>query len=372
MASIDRRPNRKDKPWRVRWREYPGGPQKTRHFARKTDAQRFGAVVEADLVRGTYIDPSLERQRWVDYADEWAAVQDWEWGTWSSWEVCRKRLVGVLGDVPVGAVDRLRLQHCQKTLGERHKRSTVVTTMEFARAVMRAAYADGRIGRDPTVGLRMPRARNGDGRSVGPEQVPTRSEALAILAGAPARFRAAVALGLAGLRIGEVLGLTADRVTLETRQVTIDRQLKRVESERVLAESTKNEKVRTIAVPGIVAVELRRHLRDVAGSGLLFTGERTGESMWANTFYRIGWRPALVAAGFAPDRFKFHALRHFCASNLLAEGAPITAVAGYLGDAVPTVTRTYAHWLRDDREVPAAVLDRVLAPPASDEAEVAR
>lgn len=31
-------------------------------------------------------------------------------------------------------------------------------------------------------------------------------------------------------------------------------------------------------------------------------------------------------------------------------------------DTVETVSRVYAHWLRDDRDVPAAVLDRVLAP----------
>lgn len=34
----------------------------------------------------------------------------------------------------------------------------------------------------------------------------------------------------------------------------------------------------------------------------------------------------------------------------------------HLGDTVETVSRTYVHWLRDDRNVPAAVLDRVLAP----------
>ena len=38
MASIDRRPNGK---WRARWREYPGGPQRARHFPRKIDAEQF-------------------------------------------------------------------------------------------------------------------------------------------------------------------------------------------------------------------------------------------------------------------------------------------------------------------------------------------
>ena len=43
-------------------------------------------------------------------------------------------------------------------------------------------------------------------------------------------------------------------------------------------------------------------------------------------------------------------------------GAPLAAVAGHLGDTVETVSRISVHWLRDDREVPASVLDRVLAP----------
>jgi integrase len=56
----------------------------------------------------------------------------------------------------------------------------------------------------------------------------------------------------------------------------------------------------------------------------------------------------------------FHSLRHWCASTLLAEGASRTAVAGHLGDTVETVAKTYVHWLRDDRSVPASVLDRVM------------
>ena len=34
----------------------------------------------------------------------------------------------------------------------------------------------------------------------------------------------------------------------------------------------------------------------------------------------------------------FHSCRHWCASTLLAEGAPLTAVAGHLGDTVETVS----------------------------------
>jgi hypothetical protein len=79
--------------------------------------------------------------------------------------------------------------------------------MSYAKSIMKAAYINGRVGRDATVGLTLPKVRAGepDGR-VRPDDVPTRAEVLALLDGAPPRFRAAVALGVTGLRIGEVMG----------------------------------------------------------------------------------------------------------------------------------------------------------------------
>ena len=194
--------------------------------------------------------------------------------------------------------------------------------------------------------------------------MPTWAEALAILANAPRQFRAAIALGLTGLRVGEVLGMTADRLDLDKRRVTVDRQMQRIGNESRLT-TPKAEKVRTITVPGLVAVELRRHLRDHAAEGILFRGLRGAPMLRRDQFYSSGWRPALEKVGLAEDRFVFHACRHWCASTLLAEGAPLTAVAGHLGDTVETVSRTYVHWLRDDRDIPAQVLDRMLSPASS-------
>ncbi|HXW80632.1 MAG TPA: hypothetical protein VEJ84_14105 [Acidimicrobiales bacterium] len=154
---------------------------------------------------------------------------------------------------------------------------------------------------------------------------PPRAEARAILAGAPPRFRAAIASGVNGCRIGEVLGTTASRLDLERRRHVIDRQLQRIGGAMCFT-SPKREKARTIALPQLVALELRRHLRDHQGGGL-----------------------------------SFHSLRHFCASSMLADGVPRTAVAGHLGDTIETVERVYAHWLRDDTEVPAIAMDRLLA-----------
>ena len=45
---------------------------------------------------------------------------------------------------------------------------------------------------------------------------------------------------------------------------------------------------------------------------------------------------------------------------MLAEGVNPMAVAGHLGDTFETSQRVYAHWLRDDRDVPADALERIL------------
>ncbi|MFW6087159.1 MAG: tyrosine-type recombinase/integrase [Myxococcota bacterium] len=339
-------------------------------FDRLVDAKAHKAEVAAAINRGTYIDAVLGRQTFDDFSEEWAAAQDtWKNGTREAWPYIRARLRDRIGDAPLASIDQLALKKLRGELTKAgYAPATVKVTMAYAGMVLRAAYTSRRIGHDPTAGLRHKRSRAGerDGR-VRPEDVPTRDEALAILASAPDRYRAAVALGLAGLRVGEVLGMSADRLDLRARQVTVDRQLQRHGGRNVLI-TPKAEKVRTVTVPGLVAVELRRHVRDHQAEGLLFRGGRTGEPMRRDQFYASAWRPALRGAGLAEGRFVFHACRHWCASTLLAEGAPITAVAGHLGDTGETVSRIYVHWLRDDRDVPASVLDRVLAPSARHDA----
>jgi len=72
VASIDKRPNGR---YRTRWREHPGGPQKTRHFDRKGDAQRFLDGIRGDLAHGLYVDPAGGRTLFRDYAEAWRAGQ---------------------------------------------------------------------------------------------------------------------------------------------------------------------------------------------------------------------------------------------------------------------------------------------------------
>lgn len=360
MPSITKRSNG----WFVRYRD-PAGKEHVKTFGRKVDAESFLDDVRASMRDGTYADPARGRQRFHDFATEWAEAQDWKETTRGDFPRVLRRLTAIVGDrTTLAQIDQLAIKRARVALNEKYAPATVDLTMSYLLAIMRAAHATRRVRVDPTEGTQSRRRRSADRDRVGAENVPTRAEVAAIWRAAPAPYRAAIALGATGLRVGEVVGLTVDRVNLAERLVTVDRQLQRIDG-RMQFTTPKGEKVRTIRVPGAVALELRRHLRDHDADGLLFRGGR-GAELRRDQFYASAWRPALAGAGLPSDRFVFHSLRHFCASSMLAEGVNPMAVAGHLGDTLETLQRVYAHWMRDDRDVPAAALDRILDPANED------
>lgn len=365
--------------YRARWRT-PDGESRTKTFDRKLAAEEHLANVTVDKSRNAYVDPRAGRTTFADYAERWAEVQDWKESTRESFGPHLRRVLPHIGKLRLDQVDELALKRLRKALADAYANSTATISLHYACSIMRSAHRSRRIAFDPTTNVDPPKRRDGaeDG-VVGPDQVPTRDDVVALIAAAPERYRAAVALGACGLRVGEVMGAADVGYDLETGELKVDRQLQRRGGEFVIT-LPKRDKTRTIKLAGWARLEIRRHLRDhgpftpLPGTegGLLFRGGR-GAPMRRDQFYEVVWYPALRAAGLARETvdsdgepaeifpFTFHSLRHWCASSLLAEGAPITAVAGYLGDTVETVSRTYAHWLRDDRDVPAAVLDRLLA-----------
>jgi integrase len=341
------------------------GKQKKKKCKTLTEANRWYRDKQASLTKGDYTDPTRGRTRFHDFAVEWAEAQDWKQTTREGFPSVLARIEKVLPErARLAQIDQLTIKRARVELAKKYHANTVNLTMKHVMAIMRAAYANRYVPHDPTINADSKRRRNKDAEKVGPKDVPTRAEVLEIWAAAPAPYRAAIALGSSGLRIGEVIGLTADRIDLEKRLVTIDRQLQRLDGKMQFT-TVKGEKPRTIQVPGPVALELRRHLREHRSDGLLFVGGR-GANLRRVQFYDSAWKPALVAAGLASNRYVFHGLRHFCASSMLAEGVNPVAVAGHLGDTLETLQRVYAHWMRDDRAVPAEALERILRVDVSD------
>jgi integrase len=325
VASVSKRPNGK---YLARWREVPGGPQKSRQFDRKIDADRFATEVEHRLNVGTYINPAGGRTRFGEHAEQWAEVQPWKDSTRQGWGQTKRRLASIW-ELPLAKIEKITLQRLQAELARKYSRRVVRNTMLRALAIMRDAHENRLIGHDPTLGVEAAPKRRADDapEHVSPDAVPTRAEALAILMNTPLEYRAAIALGLAGLRIGEVLGMTAEAITIDKREVSVVQQAQPIRGKGMAITTPKAEKRRTIVVPGLVGTELRRHLRDHP-TGIQFPGT-SNDLLYPNDLYELAWRPALKGAGLE-GRFVFHSLRHFCASTLPVDCAPVTAVAGHL------------------------------------------
>ncbi len=220
---------------------------------------------------------------------------------------------------------------------------------------MRAAYRRGLVPKDVTKAVDPPKDRTGNKQGKQPEDVPTRAEVVAMLEHAPDNWRAGFALLASGLRISEMLGTHSEQFDRATGGFAVDRQL---DHDGKGFKLPKRDKTRDIMLPGWAAEAVEHHLDEHQGRGLLFRN-RLGEPRRRDMFHDSVWHPTLKRAGIE-TRYVPHSLRHFCASSLLADGQPLPAVAGHLGDTIETVSKTYAHWMPEDRAVTALALDRIL------------
>jgi len=111
---------------------------------------------------------------------------------------------------------------------------------------------------------------------------------------------------------------------------------------------TKTHAQRRITLPTFLRKLLEDHLAGATpgGSGLVFTGVR-GAPLQHRVFYKRQFKPAVKAAlPAAKAGFRFHDLRHTCASLLIAAGAHSKAIQERLGHSSITMTLDrYGHLL---------------------------
>jgi integrase len=347
--------------WRVRYLD-PDGREHGKSFDRRVDADRFKTQVEADVLRGTYLDPDAGKVTLRRYAEGWAKG-------WHADSARGEKLRGHLANHIIPGLGGHTLAQLAARpsiiqqwlnglpLAEGAANQVFITLS----AVLSAAADDGLIGRNPCKAgsLRPPRQPR---RKVVPW---TSAEVKAIRAALPERYRATAdcAAGL-GLRQGEILALGPDETDFLRRVVHVRRQVKRVngrlwfappkglrERDVPLAPQVALALSASIAAFPPVAVTLpwnqpgsKRHGQDVTAV-LMFT-TRDGKVVNPSSFNSVAWRNARRTTGIAHDDSGdgIHALRHYYASVLLAGGVDVRALAEYLGHHDPAITlRIYAH-----------------------------
>ncbi len=362
MASVAKRP---DGRWRARYRD-EAGREHARHFDRKVDAQRWLDETTAAVVTGQYVDPRAGRETVQEYAERWRGMQDHRPGTQALYErVLRLHVYPVLGGLPLRTVRHSHARAFVTSLSRSMAPNTARQVHAITRTVFRSAVADRLIPVTPFEKIPLPKVQRTAVRPPTPAEVRTLADA------APERLRALVLLAAgSGLRSGEMLGLTTDRIDFLRREVRVDRQLVYVSGHPPCFGPPKTpESYRTVPLPAFVVEALAAHLaaHPVGQDGLVFQAEKGGPIL--RTTLNGRWRQTLRRAGLDErgEGLHVHALRHGYASWLNAGGVPWTTVQELMGHAPQGVTwATYTHRVDGwDREV-RGVLDGLWRDAAAD------
>jgi integrase len=168
-----------------------------------------------------------------------------------------------------------------------------------------------------------------------------------LLAVVPADHRLLVeVLAIAGLRFGEATALRKSRCDLLRNRLVIAENLSEVAGELYFV-TPKTHQRRTAKIPRSLTERLAKALAGLpAPDSLVFTSARGDPIRYSNFLYRV-WKPALVEAGL-PD-MGVHALRHTCASLLIAQGAHPKAIQRHLGhQSITTTLDRYGHLFADE------------------------
>jgi hypothetical protein len=158
MASIDRRKTSKGETrWEVRYRT-PDGTERSRTFNTRRDAQRFASTVEADKLRGAWVDPRRAGRTFGDLADEWLKSNPTKRpSAWTRDEsIVRVHLKPALGTTPLGQVTPTRVRALVAGWSEGMASRSVRRVYGVLRAVLAYAVETENLVLSPCRGVRLP------------------------------------------------------------------------------------------------------------------------------------------------------------------------------------------------------------------------
>ena len=246
---------------------------------------------------------------------------------------------------------KLSPQDVQRFLNEKLKADLSARTIrhinDTLRCALNVAMKWGLVSRNVATLVGPPRIQRKEIRSFTPDEA---RKFLKAIKGERLEALFSVALSL-GLRQGEALGLRWQDIDFEARTLRVSYAIQRIEGKLQMVEPKTERSRRVLPLPETVLSSLRTHRsqqleeRLLLGSdwqetGLVFTSTIGTPLDPRNVIRKFH---ALLEKAELPH-FRFHDLRHACASLLLAQGVPARTVMEILGHSQISLTmNTYAH-----------------------------
>jgi integrase len=339
--------NKDSKRWLAVWID-PSGNETTQAFRKKTDAEKHGARMEADAERGAYVDPKAARTTVGEWCATWlAGYATRRPSTVRQAEVHIAQIKAEFGDVPLAAVRPSQVRSwCARLKDEGAAASYVYALHARLSQIMSDAVHDGILVRSPCS------RRTSPGAGKQRPYVATTHQIWALYDAMGGRYRVAVLLAaFAGLRLAEACGL---RVADVDFMRGIIRPAVQYPDEPLKTEVSQTP----IPIPATLAAELSAQVAAYRAETLLTNarGEQLGP--WA---LEREMRRARAKVPDLPEGFRYHDLRHYLASLLIASGADVKTVQARLRHAsAKTTLDCYAHLWPDRDESTRAAVDAVL------------
>jgi integrase len=337
----------------------PDGSRAPDTFPTRAEASRWLSLAEADLVRGTFVHPSLNANVTVaEWLAEWRASHSLHKRPTTlvrDESAIRRHLVPRLGDIQLAKLRQTDVQAFVADLRREVGPGTTRSIYGVLRAALNAAVNAELLARSPARAIKLPPTPKTDVVTLRP------AELHRLAAAPPDRWQPMVYVaGACGLRFSEVAGLRGGRVDLAHHQLQVIETAPQVGGDRAEPKSAAGR--RTVPVPELIAEILDAHVSRYGLAGeadaLVFSAPRGGGLNAAN-WHKRAWVSARRAAGY--PTLRFHDLRHSAVPLWIAMGANLLQVSRWLGHSTVQITAdVYGHLFPETNDLVIGRLDHAL------------
>jgi integrase len=317
-------------------------------FKTQKEAKERYLIVQNELADEKFIDPSSVT--FESFLDKWKKRKrnQIEESTYIRYErLCRLHIIPAIGKMKLQKINTLTVQNLIDDLATEHnfakKSCRLVTTI--IKDVFRRAITEGLVKVNPVQEIDLPKASKSEMVIWDQGDI----ELFLSLRNERNRGKYYIAVLMAlftGMRKGEILGLTWDKIDFDNSIIHIQQILESDGSK--LSKKTKSKKFRQVLIPDILKQELIRHKRiqkDESPSNpdnLVFCTRR-GLRVIPNTLNDV---LNSYCAKYDLPRMKFHDLRHTHATMLIKENVNIKVIQERLGHSrASTTLDIYSHVL---------------------------
>jgi integrase len=347
------------------------GRERTKAFARKTDAVSWLDGETAGHMTGTWTDPKLSAVTFGALAERWITTK----ATRAPKTVAGYRSVLDTLVLPRWAdvalrdmsfddiqewVSGLSVNGSVRFPGKGLGAGQVIQAYQVVSQVLRFAVRAKHLPANPADAVELPRKPETTQRYLTHEQL----HRLAVASG---RFRTLVlVLGYCGLRFGEATALPVADVNCKTRRIHVRRSVTYVTHMGLIEGDTKNHTTRAVPVPKFLVPLLGTELAGKEGHELVFPSHRGGYLTESELRWVFDTAVQSVHTAAAAQRQEEtdetgetvtpefpvitpHELRHTCASLAISAGANVKVLQTLLGHKTATLTLDrYGHLFPDD------------------------